>query len=480
MRLQVLLDQIETLSIRGETDKAVLRVAEDSRRVDWQTAFVAVRGAQSDGHRFAAGLECAVVIAEEDVAPSEGVPVVLVEDARVALAEIARILEGNPSHELAVVGITGTNGKTTTCWILESILRASGKKVGLIGTTGHRANRQSLGAGYTTPPAPQWQALLREMRDSGCEVVASEVSSIALDARRVHGTRFEVGVFTNLSRDHLDYHGSMEAYTEAKARLFSHYVAGGGHAVLPELCPEMQSTIAGRSDLRLWRYGIHGGDVHIAEMSLKPDGTHGRIVTPSGAFTFHFPLLGLHNVLNALGAVATALALGTSITAIQRGLENVPTVPGRMQSIPNSAGLQVLVDFAHTPDALEKAMEGLRPFVEGRLILVFGCGGDRDRGKRAAMGTVACTGADVVFATSDNPRSEDPQLILDEIRSGMDVNGRIVVERGDAIRAAIEEAASGDVVLIAGKGHEQYQEIAGVQHPFDDVQVAAVALDGRS
>jgi len=479
MRLQVLLDQIETLSIRGETEKAVLRVTEDSRQVDWQTAFVAVRGAQSDGHRFAAGLECAVVIAEEEVAPGEGVPVVLVKDARVALAEIAGILEGHPSRELALVGITGTNGKTTTCWILESILHASGKKAGLIGTTGHRSNRQSLGSGYTTPPAPQWQALLREMRDNGCEVVASEVSSIALHARRVHGTRFEVGVFTNLSRDHLDYHGSMEAYAQAKALLFSQYVARGGHAVLPEQCPEIESALAGRRDLRLWRYGIHGGDVHLAEMSLKPDGTHGRMVTPSGVFNFHFPLLGLHNVLNALAAVASALALGTSISAIQRGLESVPVVPGRMQSIPNSVGLQVLVDFAHTPDALEKAMEGLRPFVEGRLLLVFGCGGDRDRGKRPAMGEVACSGADVVFATSDNPRSEDPQLILDEIRSGMDVNARIVVDRGEAIRAAIEEAVCGDVVLITGKGHEQYQEIDGVRHPFDDVQVATVALEGQ-
>lgn len=479
MRLQVLLDQIETLSIRGETDKAVLRVTEDSRGVDWQTAFVAVRGAKADGHRYAAGLECAVVFAEEDVAPALGVPVVLVPDARIALADCARILQGNPSHELALVGITGTNGKTTTCWILESMLRAAAKKVGLIGTTGHRANRKSLGSGYTTPPAPQWQALLREMRDSGCDVVAAEVSSIALDSRRVHGSRFEVGVFTNLSRDHLDYHGSMEAYTQAKTLLFSDYLAQGGHAVLPESCPELASVLADRPDLRVWRYGLHGGDVHVADMALKVDGTHGRIRTPSGAFDFHFPLLGLHNVLNALGAVACALALGTSIAAIQRGLSDVPLIPGRMQAVPNSAGLQVLVDFAHTPDALEKALAGLRPFVSGRLILVFGCGGDRDRGKRPDMGKVACAGADLVLATSDNPRSEDPQAILKAIRAGMNADARVVVDRGDAIAAAIAEAQPGDVVLIAGKGHEQTQEIAGVHHDFDDAQVAAAVLESR-
>jgi UDP-N-acetylmuramoyl-L-alanyl-D-glutamate--2,6-diaminopimelate ligase len=203
------------------------------------------------------------------------------------------------------------------------------------------------------------------------------------------------------------------------------------------------------------------------------------MVTPSGVFDFHFPLLGLHNLLNALGAVACALALGTSIAAIQRGLSGVPPIPGRMQSVSNSAGLQVLVDFAHTPDALEKALAGLRPFVSGRLILVFGCGGDRDKGKRPDMGRVACAGADVVFATSDNPRTEDPQRILDAIVAGMNAQARVVVERGDAIAAAIAEAKPGDVVLIAGKGHEQTQEIAGVHQPFDDAEVAATVLESR-
>jgi UDP-N-acetylmuramoyl-L-alanyl-D-glutamate--2,6-diaminopimelate ligase len=317
------------------------------------------------------------------------------------------------------------------------------------------------------------------MRDSGCEVVASEVSSIALDSRRVHGSRFEVAAFTNLSRDHLDYHGSMEAYAQAKALLFSDYLAQGGHAVLPESCPELAPVLAARRDLRVWRYGLNGGDVYLVEMALKGDGTHGRMVTPSGVFDFHFPLLGLHNLLNALGAVACALALGTSIAAIQRGLSGVPPIPGRMQSVSNSAGLQVLVDFAHTPDALEKALAGLRPFVSGRLILVFGCGGDRDKGKRPDMGRVACAGADVVFATSDNPRTEDPQRILDAIVAGMNAQARVVVERGDAIAAAIAEAKPGDVVLIAGKGHEQTQEIAGVHQPFDDAEVAATVLESR-
>jgi UDP-N-acetylmuramoyl-L-alanyl-D-glutamate--2,6-diaminopimelate ligase len=444
--------------------------------VDWQTVFVAVRGASTDGHRYAHGLDCAAVIAEEDVEPASGVPVILVSDARVALAELARMIEGNPSHELSLVGVTGTNGKTTTCWILESILRAAGRKVGLIGTTGHRSNHQAIASGYTTPPAPQWQGLLRQMRDAGCEVVAAEVSSIALDALRVHGSRFEVAVFTNLSRDHLDYHGSMEAYAAAKAKLFSHYLAEGGHAVLPETCPAMDPTVASRGDLRVWRYGIHGGDVFARDLELKEDGTHGRMETPSGVFAFHLPLLGLHNVLNALGAVATALALGISTHAIREGLSSVPVVPGRMEPVPNDSGLRVLVDYAHTPDALEKALAGLRPFVKGRLMVVFGCGGDRDRGKRPEMGRVACAGADLVFATTDNPRNEDPNRILEEVRGGLDERAQVICDRSKAIRAAIEEASPGDMILIAGKGHEQYQEVEGVKHAFDDRLIAAQVL----
>lgn len=236
--------------------------------------------------------------------------------------------------------------------------------------------------------------------------------------------------------------------------------------------------MATRRDLRVWRYGIDGGDVYLRDMVLKTDGTHGRIVTPSGVFEFHFPLLGLHNVLNALAAVASALALGTSVGAIQRGLSMVPEVPGRMQSVPNDLGIQVLVDFAHTPDALEKALEGLRPFVEGRLILVFGCGGDRDPGKRSEMGKVACHGADQVIATTDNPRSEDPAAILEDVREGLAGSAVIVIDRADAIQKAITDAVPGDIVLIAGKGHETYQEVAGIRHDFDDAHVATLAMAG--
>ena len=480
MRLDVLLDRIDVCSIRGDTERVVLRVTEDSRQVDWQTAFVAVRGAVVDGHRFAPGLDCAVVFAEEEVEPAEGVPLVVVEDSRKALAQAAAILEGDPSQSLSVVGITGTNGKTTTSWILESILQAAGRRVGIIGTTGHRVSGESVSGSFTTPPAPRWQGLLRQMRDEGCEFAVAEVSSIALDARRVDCTRFEVGVFTNLSRDHLDYHGTMEAYAQAKAVLFREHLADGGHAVVPERCPELLEALESRQDLRVWRYGLQGGDVFPRDLEMGAQGSSARIATPSGPLQMAMPLLGEHNVLNALAAVATALSVGISVDAIERGLAEVPVIPGRMEQVEGPGGFTVLVDYAHTPDALNHALRGLRQLTSNRLMVVFGCGGDRDGGKREQMARVACQAADWVCATSDNPRTEAPEAILEDIRRGLDDDALVIEDRRVAIERAVAHAQPGDVLLIAGKGHEQYQEVDGVRLPFDDRKVAASAMGGIS
>ena len=480
MRLDLLLERIEVVSVRGDTSRVVLRVSENSRDVDWQTAFVAVQGAAVDGHRFASGLDCAVIVAERPVEPAEGVPVVLVKDSRQALAQMAATLEGNPSQSLSVVGITGTNGKTTTSWILESILRAAGRRVGVIGTTGHRLLDESLPASFTTPPAPQWQRLLRQMKDSRCEFAVTEVSSIALDSKRVSETRFEVGVFTNLSRDHLDYHGTMAAYAASKALLFGEHLAESGHAVVPELSPELDEVLASRKDLRIWRYGLVGGDVFPSELKLSAQGSQGFIRTPSGTFTLELPLLGEHNVLNALAAATAALSVGISVDAIARGLQQVPVIPGRMEPVDGDSALTVLVDYAHTPDALLHALEGLRPLTAGRLMLVFGCGGDRDQGKRLEMGRVACEKADWVCATSDNPRSEDPASILEAVREGLSESAHVVMDRQEAIELAVQAAAPEDVLLIAGKGHEQYQEVNGVRLPFDDRAVASAAMRRRA
>ena len=480
MRLDLLLERIEVVSVRGDTSRVVLRVSENSRDVDWQTAFVAVEGAAVDGHRFASGLDCAVVVAERPVEPSDGVPVVLVKDSRKALAKMAATLEGNPSQSLSVVGITGTNGKTTTSWILESILRAAGRRVGVIGTTGHRLLDESLPASFTTPPAPQWQGLLRQMRDSRCEFAVTEVSSIALDSKRVSETRFEVGVFTNLSRDHLDYHGTMEAYAASKGLLFGEHLAEGGHAVVPERSPELDDVLCARGDLRIWRYGLVGGDVFPRRLELSARGSHGLVTTPSGNFAMELPLLGEHNVLNALAAATAALSVGISVDAIARGIQQVPVIPGRMEPVDGGSDLTVLVDYAHTPDALLHALEGLRPLTTGRLMVVFGCGGDRDPGKRPEMGRVACEKADWVCATSDNPRTENPESILEGVRRGLDDSALVIVDRQEAIEQAVRAATPEDVLLIAGKGHEQYQEVNGVRLPFDDRAVASVAMRGRA
>jgi UDP-N-acetylmuramoyl-L-alanyl-D-glutamate--2,6-diaminopimelate ligase len=419
-----------------------------------------------------------VVIAEEDVHPAEGVPVVRVVDARQALAEASAALENHPSQSMSVVGITGTNGKTTTSWILESILSAAGRRVGLIGTTGHRSNKTSIPALYTTPPAPQWQGLLRRMKEDGCEFVATEVSSIALDSLRVHATRFEVAVFTNLSRDHLDYHGSMEAYGAAKKRLFEVYLRQGGHAVVPESCPLLEDVLSLRDDLRVWRYGLMGGDVFPRDLVMNAKGSSARVQTPSGPLLFELPLIGEHNVKNGLAAVSIALSLGLSVDSIERGLSQTPVIPGRMEAVESSNGPTVLVDYAHTPDALQNAIQGLKPLVQGELKVVFGCGGDRDPGKRSEMGRVACEEADWVWVTSDNPRSENPTDIINDIAVGLARNASIEEDRAKAIEKCLTTATSQDVVLIAGKGHEQYQEIQGVRHDFDDRVEARRVLEG--
>jgi len=316
------------------------------------------------------------------------------------------------------------------------------------------------------------------MKEDGCEFVATEVSSIALDSLRVHGTRFEVGVFTNLSRDHLDYHGTMESYGAAKALLFEAYLREGGHAVVPERCPLLEDVLEQRSDLRVWRYGLEGGDVFPRDLEVGSGGSKARLETPSGPVVFELPLLGEHNVKNGLAAASIALALGISVDAIERGLAQTPIIPGRMEAVPSRTGPTVLVDYAHTPDALEKALQGLRPLVEGELRVVFGCGGDRDPGKRAEMGRVACQEADRVWVTSDNPRSESPEAILGDILAGLSANATIEVDRARAIEESISTAGIQDVVLIAGKGHEQYQEIDGVRQDFDDRIVAARVLGG--
>ncbi len=468
MRLGDLLVQVDHTVLAGSVDRDVHRLTQDSRRVQDDCVFVAVPGRRVDGHDFVPQVQAAAVVVERRVDTLPGVTSIRVPSARVAMAQMAAALHGHPSRGMPLVGFTGTNGKTTSCWMLEAFGQAAGLEVGVIGTTGNRVGGEELPTVYTTPEAPEWQALLAQMR--GCGLVASEVSSIGLAAHRVDATEFRVAVYTNLSQDHLDWHGDMEAYARAKARLFTEFQPG--LSVLNAEDPACMALLP--LDGPTWTFGIDTGDVRVLGLERDLRGSRGRVVGPFGELDLELALLGRFNVLNALGAIAAAAALEIPHSAIEAGLASLSAVPGRLEQVHERPA--VLVDYAHTPEALRLVLETLRPLVRGRLFVVFGCGGDRDRDKRPKMGRVACELADRVIATTDNPRSESPEAILAEVARGLDGSAQLVVDRRRAIERALRAARSDDLVLIAGKGHETTQEIDGVKHPFDDRAVAREVL----
>jgi UDP-N-acetylmuramoyl-L-alanyl-D-glutamate--2,6-diaminopimelate ligase len=467
-------------------DVKVTGVTYDSRRVQAGHVFVALKGQHADGTAFARqALERgAVAVVSQEPAPQEvQAPWTVVRDARRALALLAAEFYGNPSASLQVVGITGTNGKTTTAYLVGSIFEAAGIRCGVLGTVGYRIGLDMREATHTTPEAPEVQSLLREMVDRGCGACAMEVSSHALSLSRVDGMTFAAGVFTNLTRDHLDFHADMESYFQAKRRLFE---------MLPRSAPSLINLddpraaalieIAGRPVT----YAVNRpADIAPGPLSFSLQGLKFDVRTPRGTLHITSSLVGRPNVYNILAAVSTATALGISFDAIEHGIASLEGVPGRFQVVSGGKDdVTVVVDYAHTDDALRNLLETARPLTAGRLITVFGCGGDRDRTKRPLMGAVAGRLSDLIVITSDNPRGEDPLKIIEEIQRGITADTRrdtaqrmlTYVDRRDAIGKAIELARPGDVVLIAGKGHEKYQIIGGEVRPFDDVAVARDAL----
>ncbi len=481
MRLSSLLSALDPISVSGPVDRLVASVTHDSRQAGEADIFVAIVGASVDGRRFAPDLQVAAVIADAPVQVAPGVTTIVVRDARQALAQAAALLAGSPGAALPVIGVTGTNGKTTTCWMLEQIAMTAGMRPGVIGTTGHRIGGAPLPESpltrYTTPEAPILQQLLAQMREAGCGMVAMEVSSIGLALRRADEIPFMVGVFTGLSRDHLDFHADMDRYLAAKRRLLTDLLAADGRAVLNADDPASASI---HPRVKTWRYSWHtDADITAADVRCTLHGTTAQLRTPAGAGTLSIPLIGGHNLENALGAVGAALAIGVPLEAVLAGLAALPVVPGRLERVPTTCGITVLVDYAHSPDALRRVLAGLRPMTTGRILTVFGCGGDRDPGKRPMMGAAASAGSDAVYITSDNPRSEDPGAIIADILPGVTGLRTVQPDRADAIGAAIADARRGDVVLIAGKGHENYQIIGGTTRPFSDVGHAAAALSAR-
>jgi len=473
----------------GADSPAVTGIAYDSRRVQPGAVFVALRGLRADGSAFArqACDRGAVGVVSEQSPPADAtVPWLQVRDGRLALALLADAHYGHPSGAMQVVGITGTNGKTTTAHLVASVFEAAGLPCGVLGTVGYRIGSELREATHTTPEAPDVQALIREMVDYGCRACAMEVSSHALALRRVDGMTFAAGVFTNLTRDHLDFHENMESYFQAKRRLFE-LLPAGAPALINADDPRAGALI--EVSARPMTYGVvRAADVSAGPVSFSLAGLSFEARTPRGALQVRSALVGRPNVYNILAAVATASALDLPPEAIERGISALPGVPGRFEvvSAPDDA-VTVVVDYAHTDDALRNVLETARPLTRGRLITVFGCGGDRDRTKRPLMGAVAGRLSDLIVITSDNPRSEDPARIIEEIQRGItpdtrrDASQRIltIVDRRAAIARAVELARAGDLVLIAGKGHEKYQVIGDRVLPFDDVAVAREALVRR-
>jgi UDP-N-acetylmuramoyl-L-alanyl-D-glutamate--2,6-diaminopimelate ligase len=476
----------------GASDRPVTGIAYDSRMVKAGDVFVALKGQHADGTAFVRqALErgAAAVVSEQPAPEDAHVPWATATDARLALAVLADAFFRHPSGDMRVVGITGTNGKTTTAYLLASIFEAAGMRCGMLGTVAYRTGpgeNDVQAAERTTPEAPDVQRMLREMVDRGCRASVMEVSSHALAMRRVDGTTFAAGVFTNLTRDHLDFHSDMEAYFQAKRRLFE---------MLPRDAPSLLNADDPRGPSlggvggRPVTYAIgHPADITTGPLSFSVEGLIFDVRTPGGGLHITSKLVGRPNVYNILAAVATATALGLPFDVIERGVRDLEGVPGRFQVVSDATDeVTVVVDYAHTDDALRNLLETARPLAAGRLITVFGCGGDRDRTKRPLMGAVAGRLSDVIVITSDNPRSEDPDRIIDEIQRGITANTRraeaarplAIVDRRAAIAKAVAMARPGDLVLVAGKGHEKYQAIGDRTLPFDDVAVAREALGRR-
>lgn len=501
MKLSHLLEAIKPFELEGGMDIDINALNYDSRKISKGDLFVAIKGCALNGHDYLAhavdnGAAAAVV--EDCTGQFNEITTIRVADSRKALSHLAAKYYEYPFRDMEIVGITGTNGKTTTSYILESILRAAGKSTGVIGTNNSRYNETVYPSAVTTPESLDLMKMMREMADHGVTHLVMEVSSHALDQGRTGLCPFRAGIFTNISRDHLDYHGGMDEYFKAKSLLFEEL---GSTSRKDECCgiinidDPMGEKMASLTKARVLTYGIER-DADFSVNSLKTDemGIRADISTPSGIIKIESALLGRFNVYNIMAALSAACFLGIKHENIIKGIADLRNVPGRLESVPNRKGLSIVVDYAHTPDALEKAQLNLRSLISGKLITVFGCGGDRDRGKRFDMGFSAGTNSDIIIVTSDNPRSEAPLSIISQIEEGIKKAGLLRLDykrngqylksgyfieenRRKAIKLAVSMAGKNDLILIAGKGHENYQIVGSEKRTFDDREEAALAVN---
>ncbi len=478
MRLRELIKNLSIIEMNADAELEISGVSYDSRKTEKGDMFVAIRGFEADGHKFipkAVENGAAVILCEEK--PSCDIPYVLVSDSRYGLAIVSRDFFGDPASEMTMIGITGTSGKTSSSYLIKHMLESKlDAKVGLIGTNGNMIGDEFLHTEHTTPESYELHKLFRHMADSGCTHVVMEVSSHSLTLERVAGIHFDVALYTNLSQDHLDFHGTMEEYAAAKRKLFSmcslgcfnlddawaDFMRDGASCRTMTFSTEKNEADLVAKDIRLTADGVRFASVSGDEISITKLG-----------------IPGMFSVYNALGTMSVGLALGLSLADCSDAMSSAKGVKGRLEIVPTGRDFSVVIDYSHKPDALEKVLKTLKPVTRGRLIALFGCGGDRDKLKRPIMGRIAADNADLVVVTSDNPRTEDPDEIIREIVAGMKdkrTPTKVICDRREAIAWAIDNAAPGDVLLLAGKGHEDYQVVGHEKHHMDEREIVSDCL----
>lgn len=479
MKLRELIKNLSIIEMNADAELEISGVSYDSRKTEKGDMFVAIRGFEADGHKFipkAVENGAAVILCEEK--PACDIPYVLVSDSRYGLAIVSRDFFGNPAAEMKMIGITGTSGKTSSSYLIKHLLESKlDAKVGLIGTNGNMIGDEFLHTEHTTPESYELHKLFRHMADSGCTHVVMEVSSHSLTLERVAGIHFDVALYTNLSQDHLDFHGTMEEYAAAKRKLFSMCSLGCFN-----LDDAWVDFMLDGASCRTLTFSAEKNEANLVakDIRLTADGVRFASVSGDGISMTKLGIPGMFSVYNALGTMAVGLALGLSLADCSDAMSSAKGVKGRLEIVPTGRDFSVVIDYSHKPDALEKVLKTLKPVTRGRLIALFGCGGDRDKLKRPIMGRIAADNADLVVVTSDNPRTEDPDEIIREIVAGMKdkrTPTKVICDRREAIAWAIDNAASGDVLLLAGKGHEDYQVVGHEKHHMDEREIVADCLN---
>lgn len=478
MKLLDIITDIHNANIKGDASIDISGIAYDSRSVSKGCVFVCIKGYSTDGHDYindAIRRGAVAVVVQQDTEVPEGITLIKAEDTRHALAFMSRAFFGYPSKNIKLIGVTGTNGKTTTTYLIKSILEVSGFSTALLGTISNIVGGKAVEASRTTPESYDLQQMLKEMADVKTDYCIMEVSSHSLELKRVAGCTFNVGIYTNLTRDHLDFHGTFENYLKAKMKLFDI-----SKTAAVNIDDEYSSEVLKGIKIPVISYSVDGGsDVRAVDVEITSKDSRFTLIYMDKMIPVVLPLPGRFNVYNALAAACACLAEGISLENIKMGLECCMGIPGRSEVIDSGRGFTIIIDYAHTPDGLENILNTVKEYAQGRIITIFGCGGDRDKTKRPLMGETAGTLSDICIVTSDNPRSEEPMAIIEDILPGVknsSSNYRVIVDRKEAIKTAISIAQKGDVVVIAGKGHETYQILKDRTIHFDEREIVADIL----